>query len=224
MLDTFGILTIGGALAAVLAAVVCSLSMPVATRVVLAAAGGLWTGVVVAVTIGNANGLLVLFPVPLVATALLAAFVPRFRAALMDISPPLIIGLNVVRVIGVSFLLLAAAGRLSGPFPYFAGIGDIITGLFALPAASLAQRSGVRNARVLAWNAFGLLDLVVAATLGVASSPGRLEVIYAGVGSAAIRTLPWSLIVFGLVPWFFIGHILVFAHARTERRQRAPLA
>ena len=35
---------------------------------------------------------------------------------------------------------LAGVGRLDGPFPFFAGIGDILTGLFALPVARIAAR------------------------------------------------------------------------------------
>ena len=48
----------------------------------------------------------------------------------------LLVGLNIGRVFAVLFLLLAAEGRLSGPFPYSAAWGDIITGAFALPLPS----------------------------------------------------------------------------------------
>jgi hypothetical protein len=46
------------------------------------------------------------------------------------------VGLNAGRVFAVLFLLLAAEGRLAGPFPYWA---DIITGVFAMPMAWLAK-------------------------------------------------------------------------------------
>jgi hypothetical protein len=38
--------------------------------------------------------------------------------------PPLLIGLNAGRVFGVFFLLLAATGRMGGPFPFSAGWGE----------------------------------------------------------------------------------------------------
>ncbi len=41
------------------------------------------------------------------------------------------VALNVVRVFAVLFLLLAAEGRLTGPFPHSAAWGDIITGVLA---------------------------------------------------------------------------------------------
>ena len=53
----------------------------------------------------------------------------------MAIPTSLLIGLNAMRVLGVLFLLLALDGRLAGPFPFSAGLGDIITGVFAIPLA-----------------------------------------------------------------------------------------
>jgi hypothetical protein len=57
----------------------------------------------------------------------------RPRAALLGLPTRLMIGLNIARVLAVLFLLLAAQGRLAGPFPFLAGWGDIITGVFAIP-------------------------------------------------------------------------------------------
>jgi hypothetical protein len=59
------------------------------------------------------------------------------------------IGLNSARVLAVLFLLLAAQGRLAGPFPFLAGWGDIITGVFAIPllfAAVDAKHGGAIGA------------------------------------------------------------------------------
>ena len=42
--------------------------------------------------------------------------------------------------------LLAAVGRLSGPFPYFAGWGDVIVGLTAIPLAMRAARGSASPA------------------------------------------------------------------------------
>ena len=140
-------------------------------------------------------------------------FSAGFRSALAAIPAPYIIGLNVFRVIGVFFLVLLAEGRLSGPFPYFAGGGDIITGLFALQTARFAQYAPLNHPRILAWNTFGILDLLLAVSLGVFSQPGPTQLIHAGVGSAALTTLPWSLIPLVLVPTYLIGHATIFARA-----------
>ena len=103
--------------------------------------------------------------IPLVATAIAAAVSPNVRSALLELPQPLLIGLNASRVLGVFFLLLAANGRLGGPFPQSAGWGDIITGVVALPLAFMAARRPAPDA-IFWWNAFGLADLVAAVTLG----------------------------------------------------------
>ena len=213
MLDTFGVVTTGASLAAVVAATLGGRAAPLWNRTVLVALAGAWIGLVVALT---ASGHVRDFPVfvALFAASLIAApFVWRGAAS------QTIVALNVLRLLGVSFLLLAYAGQLGGPFPYFAGIGDMITGAFALPIALSMRGEGVNDPRVLAWNAFGLLDLVVAVTLGVMSGNGSsLQVFHIGAGSAAIATLPWSLIPLVLVPVFATGHVLIFARAATARR------
>jgi hypothetical protein len=48
--------------------------------------------------------------------------------------------------------------------------------------------------------------------------------IHAGVGSAAITTLPWSMIPLVLVPAYLIGHGIVFAHVVRVKRTVAPRA
>jgi hypothetical protein len=138
----------------------------------LAAGGatGVWVGLASGLAAAGDLAFSPQHPVPLVgvlfATPLLTALafwlaVPRFRAALMAIPMPLLIGLNIARVFGGLFLLLAAAGRLSGPFPYFAGLGDVITSLLAFRLALTAMRGGqMKDGRIAAWNRFGALDLV----------------------------------------------------------------
>jgi hypothetical protein len=133
----------------------------------------------------------------------------------LSVPVPLIIALNIPRVLGFQFLLLAAAGRLAGPFPFSAGIGDIITSVFALQVARIAASKGANNPRVLAWNTFGMLDLIVAVALGVTSAPGSpLQLIHWGVGSTAIAVLPDAMIPAFLVPFYLIGHAVVFVQAR----------
>jgi len=188
------------------------------SRLALGAGIGAWISVVVALAGSGAVTrspfvLPVLFVLPFVAAGL-AASSAVLRAAMLAIPAPLIIALNAMRVLGVFMILAAVTGQMSGPFPYFAGIGDVITALFALPVARLAARNP-SNLRVLQWNIFGALDLIVAVSLGVTSVSGSpLQLIHAGVGSTAMTTLPWALIPLVLVPTYLIGHSLVFAHVR----------
>jgi hypothetical protein len=63
-----------------------------------------------------------------------------------------------------------------------------------------------------------MLDLILAVTLGVLSRNGSpVQLIHAGVGSAALAQLPWSLIPSLLVPYFLVSHGLVFAQLRARR-------
>ena len=217
MLDALETLLIGAAAGTLLATVVATVGGSLARRLALGAIGGGWVALAVVVTVGRFGGsplvLPLMFALPLVTVWLLATFSAGFRSALAAIPAPYIIGVNVFRVLGALFLILLAEGRLAGPFPYFAGIGDIVTGLFALSTARFAQHAPLNHPRILAWNAFGTVDLLVAVSLGVLSQPGPTQLIHAGVGSAAITTLPWSLIPLVLVPTYLIGHATIFARA-----------
>jgi hypothetical protein len=161
----------------------------------------------------------VLCALPLLSVGLIALTSARARAALLAIPQPILIGVNSLRVLGVLFLLLALAGRLSGPFPYFAGFGDIITGLIALPLALGSARSGqISSAAIWRWNVFGALDLIVAITLGLTSANGSpLHLLHAGVGSQAVQFLPYCLIPTVLVPFYLITHGIIAAQLRAPR-------
>jgi hypothetical protein len=125
---------------------------------------------------------------------------------------------------------MAATGQMSGPFPYLAGWGDVVTGVLALPAA-WAIASGDRRwtPLVLAWNAFGMLDLIDAVTIGVVSGDGSpIQLIHSVPGTTALRTLPISLIPTVLVPFYLVLHALIFARILERTPQasaglRAPL-
>ena len=63
---------------------------------------------------------------------------------------------------------------------------------------------------VLAWNIFGIADLVNAIGMGVASSPGPLQVFGGEPGAAMMATLPWLLIPAFLGPLLACTHLAVF--------------
>lgn len=163
---------------------------------------------------------LTMFAVPVVILLAGAVLSREFRAALLSIPTPLLIGLNAARVFGFLFLLLASEGRLSGPFPEFAAWGDMITGAFAMPVAWLAaQRSSASARYVIAWNAFGTLDLINALLLAVLSTNGSVfQLIHAGAGASAMATFPWALVPAFLVPFYLLTHAIVFAQTRGELR------
>lgn len=201
-------------------AVASTIPIGLRARLTLAAVAGVWVGLAAALadagkladTTSSFPMIGIMFALPLVATAAAAVFFPAVRAALLAIPMPLLIGLNVSRVFGALFLLLAEVGRLSGPFPLFAGWGDIVTGALAIPVAWLAVN---HHRLVTAWNVFGALDLFLAVALGITSTSGSpLQLIHAGVGAQAMQFLPFSLVPTVLVPFYLIAHAIVFAQIR----------
>jgi len=222
MLVFTGALLLGAATAIIICTVTAAMSAGLSARLAVAGIAGAWVALAVtlAATAPTARLLLpALFFAPLAAIVVVLGSSRAARNALGSIPVHLVISLNAMRLFGVLFLVLAAVGGLAGPFPYAAGIGDIITGAFAVPAASMAARGILNDRRVIAWNVFGLLDLIVAVTLGVTSrNDSPLQLIHAGVGSAAISALPWALISLVLVPLYIVGHLLIFSHIRNQAR------
>jgi hypothetical protein len=232
MLDLIGAIVGMTAVALNLVALTSVVPGSLARRLSVAAIAGAWVGL--ASGLGAAGKLAfapnqpvplvaVLFATPLLIVGALALRSARMRSALMAIPMALLIGVNALRVLGVLFLLLAAVGRLSGPFPYSAGLGDIITGALAVPLALSVARSRKLPSRAIArWNIFGTLDLVAAVALGITSAAGSpLQLIHAGVGSEAMQYLPFCLVPTVLVPFYLITHAIVAAQLRVQRTSAA---
>ena len=162
-------------------------------------------------------GLFVLTPL-IVAAIVFAQRSVREKFSLVPLA--LLIGLNAGRIFAVLFLALESAGRLAGPFPFYAGWGDIVTGILAIPLAVAVTRPRPSNGLwnlVILWNLFGIADLVNAIFLGVTSSVGSpLEIFHYPPGSAAMQYLPFSLIPTVLVPFYLIIHAAIWVRARKE--------
>ncbi|HET7084893.1 MAG TPA: hypothetical protein VFI23_08990 [Rhizomicrobium sp.] len=227
MLDFIGHVVGLTAIAINLVAMTNVLPLSFRQKVTLGGGVGAWVGLATALAAAGALTFSpehpvplvgVFFTLPLLGTALAWRLLPKVRAALLSIPMPLLIGLHTARVLGILFLFLAAAGRLSGPFPYFAGIGDIITGAAALPLAlSVARSAQDHSRRIAVWNAFGALDLFTAVGLGITSAQGSpLQLIHAGAGSFAMQYLPYALVPTVLVPFYLITHGIVAAQLRAS--------
>ncbi len=169
-----------------------------------------------------ALGLTVVLPVAALVCAFLA-FGP-IRAAMLAAPLPALVAVNTIRILGVIFVILYAAGRLPAPFAPSAGWGDVITGVAAAPLAwSIAQFGARVRMLALMWNIFGAVDLVNAIALGALSAPGPLNA-FAGPPTSAIMTsLPWLMIPGFLVPSLFFIHLVIFYRllAKTEGATRA---
>ena len=225
MLDQIRTITLIAAIVFNFGAIATAIPASRATRLAFLAIVGLWSGFAFAVTqsgalqgaiFGRVPPIGIVVAAPLVAAALAAAFSPGFRRTVLALPTELLIGLNAYRVLGVFMLLLGIEGRIAGPFPYSAGLGDMIAGVLALPVVFALSR-GASRLVPLTWNAFGALDLVLALAFGMMSAAGPLQVFNTGGGPFAMLTLPWSLIPTVLVPFYLILHAIIFAQLRQKR-------
>lgn len=221
MLDFIGTIVAAALMVFVVAALLIFMDVSRRTKLALAALLGFWIGLAAAASAAGWLSIAKPFPViglfvaaPLLAAAFAATW-PGARQAMLSLPLPLMVGLNIGRVAGVLFLLLAAEGRLSGPFPHSAGWGDIITGALALPVLWLLQDNGRHAMAVHLWNAFGMADLVMAISLGVTSATNSpLGIFRDGAGSEAMQHLPWSFVPTVLVPLYMIMHAIIWVRLR----------
>ena len=130
-----------------------------------------------------------------------------------------LIALQLYRVFGIWALAAALRGALPDAFGVPAGIGDVLTGLFAIPAA-LAAASGTAQGRRTAtlWNIFGLADFAVAITMGLITSPGPLQVIVSNVSSIGAGAYPGVLTPAFVVPSSILLHALSLRQLRRQRQ------
>jgi hypothetical protein len=117
-----------------------------------------------------------------------------------------LIALQLFRVLGSAFLIGWVYGAVPGVFALPAGIGDVLTGLFAVPVA-IALASGSRESRraAVVWNIFGLLDFAIAVSIGFAIA---FRVIETGFPSATGGAYPTVMVPAFGVPSAILLHAL----------------
>ena len=231
MLDFIGTIATATLMVLIVNAVIVFMAIPRGAKVTLAGILGVWIGLAAAA--GAAGWIAIARPFPIIgifvafplAAAALAASFPAARAAMLSVPMPLMIWLNIGRILAVLFFLLENEGRLGGPFPFFAGWGDIITGVAGILVARLALAGEAKHVTAIAaWNLFGTADLVNAIVLGVTSAPGSpLQILDAGAGSEAMQQLPWSFIPTALVPFYLIMHGIIWAQLWQHAKRGQPV-
>jgi hypothetical protein len=154
-------------------------------------------------------------------------FSPQFRRAMLSIPLQSLVGLNVLRVVGVFFVLRYFTHELAAPFGPVAGLGDTITGLLAIPLALSIARGSFSKSSVAWWNAFGALDLFTALTLGALSQDGvPFRVFFGEPGLAAMTQLPSVIVPTVLVPIYLLVHLTVayrLGHAPARQAAHAAI-
>jgi hypothetical protein len=163
-------------------------------------------------------------PIAIFAPVIIGLFVllrSKSIAAFLDATPASwLVALQVYRIFGGIILANWINGTAAGAFAWPAGIGDMLTGIMALPVA-LQLASGAENGRsaAIAWNIFGLLDFAVAVTMGMLSTPGPLQIFGQDI-TASLVAYPIVLVPAFAVPSSVLLHALSIWQLRRIGRRR----
>lgn len=174
--------------------------------------GTIWTLAMLGVfqrSIGNVP----LLPVAIFLPVLFGSFVltrSRAVASLLDATPPSwLVGIQVYRILGGMFLVYWIHGTMPGAFALPAGIGDVATGLLALPAAVWVTSGSAAGRRIgIRWNLLGLVDFAVAITMGMLTSPGPAHLLARDHPNLQIATFPTAMVPAFVVPFSTLLHVL----------------
>jgi hypothetical protein len=199
-------------------------------RLIVAVALALWLGLIFLL---GAHGafvgppgsppLAIFFGVAIPLVVFFAAYFgwSRFRGFVLGADLRLVAAFQAWRWAGLGFLSLYAHGVLPGLFAFPAGLGDMAVG-FCAPwiVLGLTRRpSFATSQRFVIWNVMGIIDLVVAVSLGTICS-GFLRGITGNVTTGPMAQLPLVFIPAYLVPLFIMLHFTALSQARRIARSK----
>jgi hypothetical protein len=139
---------------------------------------------------------------------------PSFKRFVLAADPGLLAAAQSWRVAGLVFVLLYSERLLPASFALPAGWGDFAIGITAPLVAFLISSHRLRWPLFAVWNALGILDLIIAVTLGVLSSATPVGILAGDVTTEIMGKFPLSLVPTFLVPLFVIFHLIALAQAR----------
>ena len=166
--------------------------------------------------------LLTFFVVPILGFVAAYFASASFRAFTETIPMALLVGSHLWRFVGIGFVIGWLTGALPAGFGIPEGFGDIIAALGALLLLPKVRKGTASRGWLLAWNTFGMIDLLSAITVGLLFSQSKLGVLSTPTSSTvALVTFPVSIIPTFFVPLFVLMHGLTFkriARRADERR------
>ncbi|HLX68247.1 MAG TPA: hypothetical protein VKV04_01350 [Verrucomicrobiae bacterium] len=198
-----------------------------AVRSVVFIALALWLGVVTflgyrGAFVGTVDSppLPIFFGVAIPLTVFFAAYFGwrAFRAFILGLDLRLVSAMQGWRWAGIGFLTLYAKGILPALFAFPAGLGDMAIGITApwIVLGLVRGSSFAASQRYRIWNVLGIVDFIVAISMGVLCSgfiPG-VAALNGNVTSAPMARLPLLLIPAYMVPFFIMLHSTALFQAR----------
>ena len=139
------------------------------------------------------------------------------------VSQHLLIGLQLIRPIGMVFVIEHAQGNLPAIFAYPAGLGDLLTGLLAAFVLYRFRGTKIPPFWVLLVAGVGLADFASAFFFGFTSSDTPIQ-LFSFENPNEVTEYPLGLVPLFLVPYAVIAHILSLAQLRRDRSMGAMAA
>jgi hypothetical protein len=123
----------------------------------------------------------------------------------------------VFRLIGVFFLISHAYGAIPAQFAYIAGLGDIATAISSIfVAKAIINKKSYAKPLTIAWNIFGILDIVSVLTTAIITTKISIE-----TGSQdvlEITKFPFCLIPGYAPATILFIHLSIFRKLWNERK------
>ena len=146
------------------------------------------------------------------------SFIPRFRDYVLNLDMRFLILLHTWRMLGMGFVMLYLFDELPPLFAFLAGFGDAATAIAAvfLAYALFTYTQGVSKKWISRWNTFGLLDFVIAVSVGVLTQTDAVLFAANGIDSDLMTVYPFVLIPGFLVQVFTITHIIIYLQLKNN--------
>jgi hypothetical protein len=146
----------------------------------------------------------------------LAAYLLRNYIVGIKVSQHLLIGLQIIRPIGMVFVLETSRGNLPAVFSYPAGFGDLLTGIVALYVVTKYRNETIPPGAVKLVATLGIIDFASAFFFGFTSSATPIQ-LFAFENPNTVIQYPTGLIPLFLVPYAVATHIWSLTQLKRNR-------
>jgi hypothetical protein len=157
--------------------------------------------------------------VPLVVFFTLLRLSSSFHEFVLSLDLRVIAGMQAWRWAGLGFIFLYAYHVLPPSFALTAGIGDMAVGITApwMIFGLIQDPEFAASARFIRWNVLGIVDLVVALSLGTLGATIATGA-QGEISTAPLASLPLLVIPVFLVPLFLMLHATALMQSRAMGR------
>jgi len=121
-------------------------------------------------------------------------------------------------MLGMGFVMLYLFDQLPALFAYLAGFGDAITAIVAifLAYALFIKQQGVSKNSISRWNTFGMLDFIIAVSVGILTRTDGILAPISGVNSDLMTIFPFVIMPGFLVQVFALTHIIIYLQLKNN--------